>query len=183
MSPFTSDSSDFHICLIIVFSVKVMHLRFVIVSFLIVCICPVGATKHTQRGGGDRHCSHWREPSQEKHQSLWTHNTALHLVLRDAQVITMFERMWPHSTARVKSSSCNSPKTFICLIWVCEWWCLWPGGCVSATLTVTDTDILTLPVTTVKNEQEMLAWIDTHLLFIVINHCLLTDFVNRRRQM
>lgn len=105
-------------------------------------VCFVGVTKHTQWRGGDWHRSHWREPSQEKHQSLWTHNTAFHLVLRDAQVIPLFEPIWlplrtfffadfaNFASARVASSSCNRAKTCVGLIrviWVCEWWYLWPS--------------------------------------------------------
>lgn len=105
-----------------------------------VCLI-VGITKHTQRRGGDWHRSHWREPSQEEHQSLWTHNAAFHLVLRDAQVISLFEPIWlplrtfffvdftNFASAGVASSSCNSPKNcngLIRVISVCEWWYLWP---------------------------------------------------------
>lgn len=113
-----------------------------IISFLIMYVCFVGVTKHTQWRGGDWHRSHWREPSQEKHQSLWTHNTAFHLVLRDAQVIPLFELIWlplrtfffvdfaNFASACVASSSCNRAKTCVGLIrviWVCEWWYLWPS--------------------------------------------------------
>lgn len=76
MPPVTFDSLDLHIC-----------------HFLIMYICPVGVTKHTQWWGGDRHRSHRGESSQEEHQPLWTHDAAFDLVLRDAQVIPLLEQI------------------------------------------------------------------------------------------
>lgn len=118
-----------HVCICLpdyLFSNHVLH------------VCIVGVTEHTQWRGGDWHCPHWREPSQEKHQSLWTHNAAFHFVLWDAQVVPLLKLIWPSrwtfffffedASACAASSSRNSPETcfrFIRVIWVCEWWYLW----------------------------------------------------------
>lgn len=80
---YLSDFSEIHLC----FFFKL------IIRFPTMCICPVGFTKHTQWRGGDRHCSHWRKSSQEKHQSLWTHDAAFDLMLRDAQVIPLLQQI------------------------------------------------------------------------------------------